>query len=252
MAVVGGTAARSDLPVQRGFASWGYEFQIARGAWDAWMESGDWLGLGRVVLAADHQMAADQVMAATDNGTLEFSLIDTDSYEYLAFTADLLADDDPDRTDYMTRMLAQLRSRRIGQTSVGCLLVEHRWDFPDDDNDLEQDRLTCLKASMAELSLVAFGAQGDEARAGIIAQALSRGSVVVDDLAARLTEGPMKLMEMGPDGEPTAFDARASRDAAYAEHLSKKNSTAETEEPKPVQGAAAQARDRIAARRIGG
>lgn len=251
MAVVGGVAARSNLPVIRGAAWWAYDFQIANGAWDEWLASEDWLGLGRVVFGSDHSMRADEIMAATDTDTLAYDLMKGDEHEYLTFEADLLADDHPDRTDYMTRMLQQFRSGRISQVSVGALLVNYFWKFADDgESGLERDLLTATKVMMMEHSAVTFGAQGDIASAGIIAQSLARGKVVVDDYAAHLGAGPMKVMHM-VGGEPKEFNieaAKASRDAAWAEHQAAKQSSASPSEPMT----SAQARGRIRSRRTGG
>ena len=252
MAVVAGSAARSDLPVIRGYGPWAYDFSIERGAWGEWLAAlaaDEWPG---VMLGVDHQMGTLDCMAATRNGTLTFDLVDVGGYEYLTFTADFLEDDDPDRTLPMTIMLAHLRSGRVDQVSVGAILTEYRWEFADDDdNDHERDQLIASKTAMYELSFVPFGAQGDDARAAVVTQALGAARVDGDDYAARLGAGPMRLSTLNAQGDAVPFEehARASRDAAHAEWMAAKmEAEKETDRTESLKGAAQKARDRIRGR----
>ena len=249
MAEVAGSAARSDLPVIRGWGRWAYDFSIERGAWGGWLaglESGEWPG---TVLAVDHQMNTLDIMAATWNGTLQFELADVGGYEFLTFEADFLADDDPNRTAAMTTMLAHLRSGRVNQVSVGAALDDYRWEFAeDDDNEHERDQLIASTTSMYELSFVAFGAQGDAARAAVVTQALGSATIGGHELNLRI--GPMKLYEPNAQGDAVPFDAKASRDAAHAEWLAAKVAADKTVQSRT--GAATKARESISRRTYGG
>ena len=251
MTVVVGSAARSDLPVIRGSGPWAYDFTIQRGAWDQWksdLEDGTWPG---VVLAMDHEMRTAEVVAATADRSLSFDLVDVGGFEFLTFEAKFPEDEDR-RTPSMSIIEAHLKPdesgrSRVNQVSVGALLLEYVWEFAeDDDNDYERDRLTGVTCGMYELSFVPFGAQGDRASAAVASQALSSARVGVDDYLAKLGDGPMRLSTLDQAGEPVAFDARASRDAAYAVRHS---ATVESDQSGPSKGAVQRARQRMRSRR---
>lgn len=208
--VLSGSVTRSDRPVSRYSYSGIYELVIERGAWDAWLADETWGGWDRVVFAGDHREGAVEVMASTDTDTLSFSLAERDGAEFLDFVADLGDESDEDRTNYMTDMVKQVRSGRIGQVSAGLFLVDYRWQLEGDQDGIDVDRLICTAGAMREFSVVTFGAMGGDAPVRKLS--LAAGTVGLAD-RSRLEAGPVRLMEL-KGGEAVPFDVEESRKAA--------------------------------------
>lgn len=254
MAMIGGVAARSDTPVLR-FDGWElFEFTIDQGAWDEWMASDTWLGLGYVLMDADHLELSDQIMASTANDTLSFGLVQADGFEHLTFEADFLADDDPDKTDYMARMEKQIRSGRIKQVSMGMLIMDYKWDHASQ-TGAQYDRLHMIKGAGDEVATVSRGAQGDAAYAQVMRQALAAGDNLAD-IRPELRGAGVKLKQRLGSGEIADFDVRATRLAAReqlkADLAAKEAATmAQQEADKPVRSPSAE-RDRLRQRHHGG
>ena len=160
-----GTAARLEKPVKRMSFFGTYEMVLERGCWDEWLESGDYLGWGRVVLSLDHMLGTLSTLAATDNGTLGFQA----AGDFLVFEGSLVQDgDDPGPTQAQADVAKLAAQKLQKQVSIGFSIEKGHWEWRDDeDNDLEFDRLVCEKILIRELSLVPYGAMGDDATIGM-------------------------------------------------------------------------------------
>ena len=97
--------------------------------------------------------------------------------------------------------------------SIGFSIEKGHWEWADDeDNDLEVDRLVCEKILIRELSLVPYGAMGDDATIGIRQEM----SMTVGEGAGawKLSGGGVKLYEKGSQTRELAVDAWHARDKA--------------------------------------
>ncbi len=217
---VGGEAAKAGKPVARFYGS----LEIAKGAWNTWLRSADWAGLGRVILSVDHEQRTLETLAATDNRTLSFNRKEVGSDEWLAYEA--LIEDDPDRATRaqldVIRLLTQPTGALIKEVSVGLILLKYHWEFAaDPDLDREEDTLVCEKAAMFEMSLIPKGAMGPDGNIRVLDDGLAADGVATVTLRGGLVREYLEgaAGEIIPAGAGTPGGDRLLAEKAAAKEI---------------------------------
>ena len=219
---VGGEAAKQNKPIPR----WYGELEIAKGAWNAWLRSKDWSGMGRVVLALDHMELGLQTLAATNNSTLVFRKKEVGSEEWLAFDAEIKTGEWPKASAAQNDAAALIDQRLLTDVSVGLVLLDYRWELErDPDNERAEDTLVCIKAAMRELSVVTFGAMREDGNIAIVkdemADSPATGETETEtETVIRLEAGPMREYLQRPNGDVTPMtsnDIQVSKAEAVIE-----------------------------------
>lgn len=150
---LGGTACVTGKEIGR----WYYRMRIEPGAFDDWLADDDWLGHGRVIMAADHWEEVGTMVAATDaeDAPLSFSIKDrSDGQQELNYEFSM----PEDGYDAQIQLYKQVDQGVVTMVSIGLVFERIAWE----DLDEPEPLLLIERGSLRELSAVAFGAMGDD------------------------------------------------------------------------------------------
>ena len=165
---VGGEAGKAGREISRWYGDFVYE----KGAWNAWLRSKDWLGMGWVPMLVDHdEENVLATLADTKTGTLGFKRKEVGSEEWLEFEAEIRTADDgpPAPTVAQTDAVSLIAQGLVTDVSMGFYILEYHWELArDPDNDRDVDTLIGEKLAAFEISLVVRGAFKEDSKVRLL------------------------------------------------------------------------------------
>lgn len=150
---ISGVATKLGKKVDRGRY---FKLEIMEGAFDKFLsgDRGNNPMSQDVILTTDHMIQAHTILAREGQDTLVFKLQGKDK---LVFNAEIETGENS--TSMQRDVASSIKQGNLSQLSVGLIPIKYMWNLEDEDNPVYEVH----EASLRELSILPYGAMGEDA-----------------------------------------------------------------------------------------